>query len=531
MNGLPHATRADALIQAYMEDALSEEQERELRSWLAEDPENIREFVSQIQLDLALWDQHAAGADAQQEPAARHSWTRTRPSFRAWLVPLAVAASVAIAVGAWWFARGRQPAGLGLRVVEAGGQVVWGRSPEPGTQTPACSIASPTPLRIGDSLGPGDGVEVGAEGFVKLAYADGSMLELDKETILAVGAGRGKTLALSKGALTASVAKQPPGQPLTVATPQAKCTVLGTRFFLIAGCGQTTNGLPAPFSRLDVIQGSVGFADAAASATDIVVAAGQAILAGTGATGQAITTRVIPSDGRPFSPKYGGVYFKDYIEDFEKNGFVLGRRKTTDGRTLLDLTCEDLLKTSALLVENPSGNEPDNRSAAAIARALADMGARATLTHDKPSGRQVLELVNPSGDFSMLSLKQPIDWSRPQVFESECQWLPLRADAQLVWTMRAKPRDPTPPTEKTYRKTPAVPPDADWRVMRIETLPVGRNANGDAVVETRMMFGDMTVQHWWARIPSQGSTHDLRIAIKAGTCRIGRTVVKELEME
>jgi hypothetical protein len=109
----------------------------------------------------------------------------------------------------------------------------------------------------GAEIAAGAGVfTVGRESRAVVAFPDGSELDLEGDTVLAQIAegaasdegGRGKRAFLARGRLVAAVARQPEGRPLTIATPHARATVLGTRFSLL---------VDAKSSRLDVEDGRV----------------------------------------------------------------------------------------------------------------------------------------------------------------------------------------------------------------------------------------------------------------------------------
>ena len=92
-------------------------------------------------------------------------------------------------------------------------------------------------LRAGDTL---EALELS-----RLRFNDGTVLTIDAGTRLELLAGQSlldgaaKRLALSTGGLQAEVAKQPAGSPLTITTPEAELTVVGTAF-LLARQAETT---------------------------------------------------------------------------------------------------------------------------------------------------------------------------------------------------------------------------------------------------------------------------------------------------
>jgi hypothetical protein len=108
----------------------------------------------------------------------------------------------------------------------------------------------------GVALGAGQGVKtVGPRSLALLRFLDGTEVELGGESEL----GRidetpaGKAAFLSRGTLRASVVPQPSGRPMTLASPEAKATVLGTRLQMIAD-------RKARSTRLEVEEGKVRLA-------------------------------------------------------------------------------------------------------------------------------------------------------------------------------------------------------------------------------------------------------------------------------
>ena len=98
----------------------------------------------------------------------------------------------------------------------------------------------------------GDRVHVGDEGGAELLLADGSRLCLGARSVLNFdGAdGAAKSLRLECGSADVEAARQPPESPLVFHTNQARLTVLGTRFRLYAGRGD---------SRVELEEGKVQF--------------------------------------------------------------------------------------------------------------------------------------------------------------------------------------------------------------------------------------------------------------------------------
>ncbi len=164
---------------------------------------------------------------------AERSWTRSRRRLAA---VAAAAAAVLVVAGAVFLAGGPPPASEAF--VEAVlGAVSVGRGAE--------SI----PARPGLALRAGDALRIPAGSSVAIRYADGTRVEAEPGSRLALAAEVGaKRVVLREGMLSASVAPQPKGRPMTFATPHAEARVLGTRLALAAEAEST---------RLEVTEGRV----------------------------------------------------------------------------------------------------------------------------------------------------------------------------------------------------------------------------------------------------------------------------------
>jgi hypothetical protein len=124
-------------------------------------------------------------------------------------------------------------------------------APEPAkpveTRTAVAIVESVDGAASGVPILPGQ--EFTASGLTVIRYADGTRLEMARNTKLAgLTQAPGKRIGLLDGAVKLDVPRQPSGQPLVVATPQADVTVLGTRFTVTSSAGR---------SRVDVEEGRV----------------------------------------------------------------------------------------------------------------------------------------------------------------------------------------------------------------------------------------------------------------------------------
>lgn len=190
-------------------------------------------------------------------------------------------------------------------------------------------------LETGDSVSPGDRVTTPEAGEVKLAYRDGTALTLReagglKFPAAAEGSLPGKTLVLDGGVLKAFASRQSERTPMLLTTPHAECTVIGTKFTLMAGSG---------FTRLDVAEGRISFKDLKTGKV-IVVSAGMC------ATADGENDPVeAKSLGREFSPKYEGMLFKEVAEIYEKTGLFLS--ETREGKTMRRWSPAEFMKAAS----------------------------------------------------------------------------------------------------------------------------------------------------------------------------------------
>jgi hypothetical protein len=114
--------------------------------------------------------------------------------------------------------------------------------------------AGQTPLRTGEELPVGQGIDVDQGGAVTLVYTDRTCLELGPGSLAKEFASQGgKRLSLIKGSLQARVSPQPAGEPLIVLTPHGEATVLGTTLEI------SVSADPKVGTRLEVVEGKVRF--------------------------------------------------------------------------------------------------------------------------------------------------------------------------------------------------------------------------------------------------------------------------------
>jgi len=266
--------RVDQLISEYLDGELSAAGAAELARYLEQDPQSRELFLDLCGQHGLMSAEGRAGAEAQFTAGVLAELRRDQQQFvrlvmrglgepvagaarapaqglaararleverfvaglapRRWLnwisspVGAALAACLALALGVGGF--------LWLRL-EPGRAWVWKTRGNVLVQRGELVLPAASGLR----LRAGDIVQTAAASHTELRlFGEPTALELDANTELWLTGGKdGKGLELRRGRLTATVAPQPPGRPLVVATPQARATVLGTHFRLAARSAST----------------------------------------------------------------------------------------------------------------------------------------------------------------------------------------------------------------------------------------------------------------------------------------------------
>lgn len=117
----------------------------------------------------------------------------------------------------------------------------------------------PVALEAGARLDKDDVISTEARGLASLRYSDGTRLELAPGTSVTITdkPARPKQITVNNGVLAVNAAKQPEGRPMTLRTPHAEITVVGTEFHLDV---QSTS------TRLEVDEGKVRVNNGASTA-------------------------------------------------------------------------------------------------------------------------------------------------------------------------------------------------------------------------------------------------------------------------
>jgi ferric-dicitrate binding protein FerR (iron transport regulator) len=243
-----------ALLDAYRDGDIAEADAGRLAEVIRERGEASRQVLGELETDgligqaldhtdsesfvRGFWERHRAEQDGEhfvhdfEEKRAGDSALQTRTrTRRAWITTAAavcVVALLAVAGRSWLRPHSHAVAHL----QEARGEVFIIR----GGVDQRIDAAS-TALRSGDGFR-----VTGEESFAAIVFADGTRLEFGEDTVVthvAEDRATGKRVVLSEGFFTASVAKQPAGKPMVLATPNSEVVVLGTTFSLSVGTAVT----------------------------------------------------------------------------------------------------------------------------------------------------------------------------------------------------------------------------------------------------------------------------------------------------
>jgi hypothetical protein len=227
---------AEVLIQKYLSGQLTPEGAPRLLQGLKAEPSLGAALLSQMEIDILLRELHGAVGrnshlapyeDSLLDPARlatrlplstattayrRQSWSTVLP----WVAGLA--AALALVFGYWfWPDKDNLPR---LRRSSAGVEVQRGEERFPATRK--------LHLQAGDIIETGPGQSAVVE-FAR----EGTRLEWNEETQLGLlDWEKGKHFVLHRGKLDVAVARQPVGEPMTLATPQAEASIRGTKFSL-----------------------------------------------------------------------------------------------------------------------------------------------------------------------------------------------------------------------------------------------------------------------------------------------------------
>lgn len=187
----------------------------------------------------------------------------------------------------------------------------------------------------GQLLYPRDKINVPSGGSARIQWLnEPTTVELSANASLELRSPLlGKLLALKAGSLKASVAPQPHWRPMTIKTPQARATVVGTRFTMDV-TGNTT--------RMEVMEGAVSVrknqARSTAEKQAVMVRAGELVLAepGAGLKWQVLRGYVVreilelPTGSLPLTGSPGKVVLTDRLTNLFSEGRATGLKVSTN---------------------------------------------------------------------------------------------------------------------------------------------------------------------------------------------------------
>jgi hypothetical protein len=277
--------RLHILIDGLLEDRLAESEQAELAARLRTSAATRRAYWELVEQDVLLQEvvRESAGRDlaqmASNEPSIDPSpgvFALARPSASGWSAGLWLAAcgmllAVGISLGGYFFwatsmPREAAPSGESIAALHSLAGDVWRLD----ARQQAIKAASGQQFFIGDTL------HVGEMGRAEVLLTDGSRLLLGAESAFRFPAAsheNERRLHLERGAVEVEAARQQPGHRMVVSTDEARLVVLGTRFRLYAGSGN---------SRVELEEGAIRF-ERQSGGESVEVVAGQYAVAQVGA--------------------------------------------------------------------------------------------------------------------------------------------------------------------------------------------------------------------------------------------------------
>ncbi len=201
------------------------------------------------------------------------------------------------------------------------------------------------PVKRGQTIAPDEEVRVGKDAQVLLRGDTACTLLLREQSAwLRTGAHSGFAGRLQRGACVVKT-----DRPMRLATAHAVIDAADADFFLMIA--ESSNA----FTRVDVCRGAVEVHSVLSRADTLHVTQGQGLCLGTAYPG-----RPMPSHGRELSPKFGGVFYKDYADHYATHGFWLTSQPFKPGDTLVQLTPVQLRERIVTDATCRLANQPDD---------------------------------------------------------------------------------------------------------------------------------------------------------------------------
>lgn len=226
----------EELINAYLDDEMTPEEEQEFLDWLRQDSEHIRAFARAMQQHIVTHDYLSEVAVEKEQSAIASKRTIGILQFRRFAIPLSVAAALAVIFGGANYWTRLQTTAV---ITEVKGAAVVARN---GADLSA---------QIGMKIRPSDRLSVAPASQMMLRYHDNSTITLAADSSASLlQHATAKRLRMERGRMEAQVSAQYAGNPMIVYTPNAAAQAIGTRFALNCSSGR---------SELEVTGGSVRF--------------------------------------------------------------------------------------------------------------------------------------------------------------------------------------------------------------------------------------------------------------------------------
>jgi len=470
--------RLDELCWCYLDRGLTPDEEAELIAML-EEPEHRQRWRLLMTLEGKLQEE----LETVEVRAPRRT-SRIVGGVIKFVTPLALAAGFVFALVHFDL--------LGTKVIE--GDVIAEVVAVSG-EVIRENGAEALPLKAGDTIAPGDRVATPEAGQVKLTYRDGTALSLREAGDLDFplsrqGAIPAKSLVLGKGVLNALANTQPRRTPMLLTTPHARCTVIGTKFVLMAAPG---------FTRLDVAEGRISFEDLKTGRV-IVVSAGESATAD-GSGGGPFAARSL---GREFSTKYDGIFFKEVAETYEKKGLFLG--STKEGKALRAWTAEQF----------------------ALAASKGTVKTRTVIVGSGEDAAKVCHLSGGDGSFEF-----PLFETAPVAFAVEFGYRLGKGPKGSITEIGVEGSDEfiprnIPKAAKFFDKGTIQLESDRWYNVKFSCLLVGQMKDGRPVYEQTMMLeGDDRNSHSLGA----GPCNTFGVKLRGSDCWIRNFRVREILMD
>ncbi len=268
--------RLQHLIDSLLDGQLAEADQTELVDKLRSSAKARHAYWELIEQDSLLQDvvRESAGRDLARlasDDLSIAGLSRTSPSrretpttfnIRYSLTAGAILLLAVIGIGSFWWPKSLPTTSVPAKESVASLHSLTGEVWLASTQQGGAKVTS------GQQFFAGDKLQVGEEGEAEVLLADGSRLILGADSVLqfpSTHRSSERRVHLERGAADVEAARQLPSDPLILSTEQARLVVLGTRFRLYAGDGD---------SRVELEEGKVQF-ERSSDRKSVEVTAGQ----------------------------------------------------------------------------------------------------------------------------------------------------------------------------------------------------------------------------------------------------------------